>query len=75
MQRKNLFFQGGAKDPCNLSGVQFARQFMKLNSLLICLMYHLSDNLKIWHKFSRTTYTNQKFWFYLCYIPRASTII
>ena len=44
-----------------------AQQFMKLSSF-ICLTYHLSDNLKIRHKFSPTTYTNQKFWFHLCYI-------
>ena len=61
------FFGGGWRNPCNLSGVQLARQFMKLNSF-ICLTYHLSDNLKIRHKFSPTTYTNQKFWSYLCYI-------
>ena len=58
MQRRNpFFFGGGWRDPCSLSGVQLARQFIKLNSF-ICLTYHLSDNLKIWHKFSPMTYTN-----------------
>ena len=61
------FFGGGGRDPCNLSSVQLARQFMKLNSF-ICLTYHLSDNLKIRHKFSPTTYANQELWFHLCYI-------
>ena len=41
--------------------------FIKLNSF-ICLTYHLSEHLKIPHKFFPTTYTNQKFWFHLCYI-------
>ena len=66
MQRRDLFV-GGRRDPFNLSGVQLVRQFMKLNSF-ICLTYHLSDNLKIQHKFSPVTYTNQEFWFHLCYI-------
>ena len=37
---------GGWRDPSNLSGVQLTRQFMKLNNI-ICLTYHLSDNLKV----------------------------
>ena len=60
------FFLCGRTDPCNLSSIQLARQLMELNSF-ICLTYHLSDNLKI-HKFSPTTYSNQEFWFLLCYI-------
>ena len=39
----NLVGGGG---PCNLSGIQLTRQFMKSNNF-ICLTYHLSDNLKI----------------------------
>ena len=50
-------FSSRGRDPCNLFGVQLARQFMKLISF-ICLTYHLSDNLKIRHKFSPTIYTN-----------------
>ena len=67
MQRKDGFFCSGWRDPCNLSGVQLARKFMKFNSF-ICLTYHLSDNLKIRHRFSPTTYANLTFWFYLCNI-------
>ena len=67
MQWRDVFSDGGGGDPCNLSGVQLARQLMKLNSF-ICLTYHLSDNLKLRHKFSSTTYTNQEFWFHLCYM-------
>ena len=67
MQWKELFFGGRWRDPCNLSGIQFARKFMKLNNF-ICLTYHLSNNLKIYHKFSPTIYTNQMFWFHLCYM-------
>ena len=62
MQRRDLFFGGGWRDPCNLPCVQLTQQFMKLDSF-ICLTCHLSENLKIRHKFSPTTYTNQKFWF------------
>ena len=59
------------EDPYNLSVVQLARQFMKLNSF-ICLMNHLSGNLKIRHKFFQTNYTGV-----ICatYIPRALTIL
>ena len=67
MQWKELFFGGRWRDPCNLSGIQLARKFMKLNNF-ICLTYHLSNNLKIYHKFSPTIYTNQMFWFHLCYM-------
>ena len=67
MQRKDGFFCSGWRDPCNLSGVQLARKFMKFNSF-ICLTYHLSDNLKIRHRFSPTTYANLTFSFYLCNI-------
>ena len=42
-----------------------SRQFMKLNSC-ICLTWSLPDNLKIRHKFTPTTYSNQTFWFHLC---------
>ena len=69
------FFVGRrGRDPYNLSGVQLAQQFMKLNSF-ICVTGYLSDNLKIWHQFPPATYTNQKFWFHLCYIPRALTVL
>ena len=64
-ERMDLFFGSGGEDPCNLSRVQLARQFMKLNSF-IRLTYHLSGNLKIRHEFSPTTYTNQEFWFHRC---------
>ena len=76
MQRRDLFFGGEERYPCNLSGVQLARQFIKINSF-ICLTYHLSGNLKIRQKFSQKTYSNQKFW-HLCYIhsyPSAVTIL
>ena len=63
----SFFFCGGWRDPCKLSAVQFAWQFMKSNSF-ICLTYQLSDNLKIRYTFSPMTYTNYKFWFHLCYI-------
>ena len=33
---RDLFFGGGGRNPCNLSGVQLARQFIKVNSF-ICL--------------------------------------
>ena len=61
----SFLFGDRGKDPCNLSGVQLARQFMKLNSSTY-LTHYLPGNLKIWHKFSPTTYTNQEFWFHLC---------
>ena len=67
MQRRDVFFGGGWRYPCNLFGAQLARQFIKINSL-ICLTYHLSDNLKISHKCCPTTYTNQTFCFHLCCI-------
>ena len=42
--------------------------------------FHLHDVRLVWqpktrHKFSPTTDTNQKFWYHLCYIPRALTIL
>ena len=52
-------FGDGWRGPCNMSGVQLARQFMKLSSF-ICLTYHLSGNLKNRHKVSPMTYTNEK---------------
>ena len=39
---------------------------MKLS--FIYAIYHLSDNVKLRRKFSPTTYTNQEFWFHLCYV-------
>ena len=54
------WFCSGWRDPCNLYGVQLTRKFMKFNSF-ICLTYHLSDNLKIRHRFSPTTYANLTF--------------
>ena len=67
LRPRDLLFGGGWRDPCNLSGVQLARQSMKWN-IFLCLTYDLSDNLKIQQTFSLTTYINQKFWFHLCYI-------
>ena len=67
IQRRDLFFGDRWRDPHNLSCIQLVQQLMKLK-IFICLTYHLSDNLKIQHKFSPATYYNQKFWFHLCYI-------
>ena len=68
------FFGDGRRDPCNLSGVQIARQLMKLNSF-ICLTHHLSDSVKVRLTFFSVTYTNEKFWFHLCYITLALMIL
>ena len=40
---------------CSLPDVSLAQQVMELYSF-ICLTYHMSDNLKIRHKFSPTTH-------------------
>ena len=68
MQQRDVFFWWRMERSMQLVwSPQLARQLKKLNSF-ICLTYQLSEYLKTRHKFSPTTYNNQKFYFHLCYI-------